>query len=136
MTGPIFCCKIDDGKEQEQELEESDDDDLKMLQNDKEQPAISIDKCAIFIPYCRKSTMRKNDCGEFGLILQKLPLGVTSILFEYEVYCPEAAYSLRVPPQKWMTVGENVAFTSFKTSKIHNLSPFTYNVALKIKQIK
>lgn len=120
-----------DGNEGEEE-EKNDNNNQDQVQS---QPIISMDSCAIFIPYCRKSTKRDNEYGEFGLVLQKLPMNVTAILFEYEVYCPQASYSLCVPPQKWMNVGENVAFTSFKTEKVNNL-PFTYNVALKIKQIK
>ena len=163
MMGPVFVCNIDiktmlneqennkrkdtdDSdesndtimEEQKKEEQEDEDDDLKVddkNNNNNNNNMINMDDCIVFIPYCRKSTKRENDYGEFGLYLQKLPSNIASILFEYEVYCPQASYSLCVPPQKWMSVGENVAFTSFKTQKVQNL-PFVYNVALKIKEIK
>merc|ERR1719242_339396 len=101
----------------------------------EEEPTLPQITSTVFIPYCKRSTNCNAEFGEFGLFLQQLPSDVTSILFEYEVFCPEAGYSLCVPPQKWMSAGENVAFTSFKTSKV-GTAPFRYNVALKIMKVK
>eukprot|EP01083_Nonionella_stella_P030835 84481_1 len=115
MVGPIFCCQMDGDSEE--------DDDV-------------MDECVVFIPYCRRSTIRKEAFGEFGLVLQTLPRSIESILFEYEVCCPETSYSLCVPPQKWMKLGDNIAFTSFKTETIQNLASFEYHVALKILKCK
>jgi len=120
MTGPLFCCKIVDITEK----------------TESTQPQqLNVEECALFSPYCRASTTRNHNYGEFGLLLQRLPVNVSAIQFEYQVFCAEASYSLCVPPQKWMTVGENVAFTSFETAKVSNL-PFTYNVAIKVKELR
>ena len=119
----------------EEDMEPLTDYDVVEEEDSELQPNQAITSGIVFIPYCKRSTQRSHEFGEFGLYLQQLPPNVTSIRFEYEVYCPEAGYSLCVPPQKWMNVGENVAFTSFKTSKVGN-APFSYNVALKIKQIR
>merc|ERR1712062_906314 len=99
-----------------------------------EEPTLPQITSTVFIPYCKRSTNCNAEFGEFGLFLQQLPSNVTSILLEYEVFCPEAGYSLCVPPQKWMSAGENVAFTSFKTSKV-GTAPFRYNAALKIMKV-
>merc|ERR1712087_278716 len=100
-------------------------------------PTLDADACVMFTPYVRRSVQRQPEFGEFGLVLQRLPVNATELMFSYHVCVSEAGYALYVPPQKWMTVGEDIAFTAFKLDNLRAQgNAFTYKVAIKIKQIR